>query len=125
MKKEELPPFTKEMEVTVDNKKKVVQVPTWPLRGDRVMIYVHEGEKVSKGGIIIPETAQEKPRKGTIVNLGPGEIMPDGTYQNANIRDLKVGQTVWHGKYAGSEFDWEGSEFLIMRENDILSNYQE
>ncbi len=79
---------------------------------DRVLVKPSKAEKKTKGGIIIPDTAKEKPSKGKIVAVGPGK---DGVKVS-----LKVGQTVVYGKFAGQELDLDGETFLIMREDDVL-----
>ncbi len=84
---------------------------------DRILVErVEEGEKV-KGGIIIPDTAKEKPMQGNIVAVGGGKVKEDGTKQPL---DVKVGDTVLFGKYAGTEVKFDDKEYLIMREDDIL-----
>lgn len=80
---------------------------------DRVIVQPAEAETVTKGGIIIPDTAKEKPQKGTIVAAGPGKKDEPVT--------VKVGDTVLYGKYAGTEISVEGKEYLIMRESDIFA----
>ncbi len=84
---------------------------------DRVLVKRVEGEQISKGGIIIPDTAKEKPIEGLIVAVGQGRIQ-----ENGDVRPLAVtkGDTVLFGKYAGTEVKIDGEEFLIMREEDIL-----
>lgn len=80
---------------------------------DRVIIKPAAPETVSKGGIIIPDTAQEKPQRGTVVAAGPGK--------KDEPVSVKVGDTVLYGKYAGTEIQIEGNDLLIMRESDILA----
>ena len=79
---------------------------------DRVVVKPAKAEEKTKGGIIIPDTAKEKPQKGKIVAVGPGK---DG-----NAMSVKKGDTVLYGKYAGQELEFEGKDYLIMREDDIL-----
>lgn len=79
---------------------------------DRVVVKPSAAEAKTKGGIIIPDTAKEKPQKGKIVAVGPGK---DG-----NKLTVKKGDTVLYGKYAGQEINYEGNDYLIMREDDIL-----
>ena len=80
--------------------------------GDRVLVQpVEEDEQVS-GGIIIPDTAKEKPQKGEVVAVGPGK---DG-----NLMTVIAGDIVLYGKYAGQELNYKGQDYLIMREDDIL-----
>lgn len=79
---------------------------------DRVVIKPAAAEEKTKGGIIIPDNAKEKPLRGEIVAVGPGKKDAPMT--------VKVGDIVLYGKYAGSEFSHEGNDYLIMREDDIL-----
>ncbi|MBP7273193.1 MAG: co-chaperone GroES [Saprospiraceae bacterium] len=79
---------------------------------DRVVIKPSPAEEKTKGGIIIPDTAKEKPLRGEVVAVGPGK---DG-----NLMTVQKGDLVLYGKYAGQEFSYQGEEFLIMREDDIL-----
>ncbi len=79
---------------------------------DRVVVKPAPADAKTAGGIIIPDTAKEKPQKGKIVAVGPGK---DG-----NKLTVKKGDTVLYGKYAGQELEYEGKEYLIMREDDIL-----
>ncbi len=80
---------------------------------DRVLIEPVEAETKTASGIIIPDTAKEKPQKGKVVAVGPGT--KDETVT------VKVGDTVLYGKYAGTELKLDGSDYLIMRESDILA----
>jgi|TARA_Y100000758_G_C15870965_1_gene356664 chaperonin GroES len=87
--------------------------------GDRVIIEPSEDEaSTSPGGIIIPDTAKEKPQQGSVVAAGPGRTTDDGTLINLEV---KVGQTVIYSKYAGTEYAEAGTEYLIVRESDILA----
>jgi chaperonin GroES len=79
---------------------------------DRVVVKPAPAEEKTKGGIIIPDTAKEKPQRGEVVAVGPGK---DG-----NLMTVQVGDTVLYGKYAGQELNFEGYDYLIMREDDIL-----
>jgi chaperonin GroES len=79
---------------------------------DRVVVQAAEAEDKTKGGIFIPDTAKEKPQRGEVIAVGPGK---DG-----NLMTVQVGDTVLYGKYAGQEFNYEGADYLIMREDDIL-----
>jgi chaperonin GroES len=84
---------------------------------DRVLLRrLEEGEQV-RGGIIIPDTAKEKPQQGEVVAVGEGKINKDGTRQPP---DVKPGDRVLFGKYSGSEVKLDGEEYLIMREDEIL-----
>lgn len=79
---------------------------------DRVVVKPAEAEEKTAGGIILPDTAKEKPQKGEVVAVGPGK---DG-----NKMTVKKGDKVLYGKYAGQEISYKGEDFLIMREDDIL-----
>lgn len=79
---------------------------------DRVVIKPASAEETTKGGIIIPDTAKEKPQRGEVVAVGPGK---DG-----NLMTVAVGDIVLYGKYAGQEINFEGENYLIMREDDVL-----
>jgi chaperonin GroES len=84
---------------------------------DRVIVKrIEEGEQI-RGGIIIPDTAKEKPQEGEVVAAGEGKYKEDGTRQPL---DVKPGDRVLFGKYSGSEIKIDGEEFLIMREDEIL-----
>jgi chaperonin GroES len=84
---------------------------------DRVIVQRIEEEAKTKGGIIIPDTAKEKPQEGKVIAVGPGKILENGT---KTTLDVKVGDKILFGKYSGSEIKIDGEEFLIMREDDIL-----
>lgn len=84
---------------------------------DRVIVRrIEEGEQV-RGGIIIPDTAKEKPQEGEVIAVGQGKYREDGTRQTL---DVKEGDRVLFGKYSGSEIKLDGEELLIMREDEIL-----
>jgi chaperonin GroES len=84
---------------------------------DRVIVKrIEEGEQI-RGGIIIPDTAKEKPQEGEVIAVGEGKFRNDGSRQ---ALDVKVGDRVLFGKYSGSEIKLDGEEFLIMREDEIL-----
>jgi len=85
---------------------------------DRVIVKPMEAEEVTKGGIILPDTAKEKPIEGTIVAVGSGKITDDG---KTIALTVKVGDKVLYGKYSGTEITIEGDEYLIMRESDIFA----
>jgi len=84
--------------------------------GDRVIVKPKEAEETTKGGIILPDTAKEKPVEGTIVAVGAGKVTEEG---KTVAMSLKVGDVVLYGKYSGTEIKIEGDEYLIMRESDI------
>jgi chaperonin GroES len=83
---------------------------------DRVLVEPAAAETTTASGIIIPDTAKEKPQKGTVVSAGPGKV-ENGTKVDMTVKE---GDTVLYGKYAGTEVTIEGKELLIMRESDIL-----
>ena len=85
---------------------------------DRVVVKRVDAEEKTKGGIIIPDTAKEKPQEGEILAAGPGRILDDGKRE---AMDVKVGQKVLYGKYAGTEFKVEEDELLIVSQKDILA----
>ena len=84
---------------------------------DRVIVKPQEAEEVTKGGIILPDTAKEKPMQGDIVAVGNGKVADDGTKVDLTV---KVGDKVLYGKYSGTEVTIDGNEYLIMRESDIF-----
>jgi chaperonin GroES len=86
--------------------------------GDRVVIKPAKREEVSKGGIVLPDTAKEKPQDGEVIAVGPGKMTDDG---KRIPMDLKVGDVVIYAKYAGSEYKVDDEEFIIIRESDILA----
>ena len=85
---------------------------------DRVVIKPMEEMEVKKGGIIIPDTAKEKPMQGEVVEVGPGRVTDEGKTVNMQI---KKGDKVLYGKYSGTEVSIDGEEMLIMRESDIFA----
>ena len=87
-----------------------------PLR-DRLLVEYSEEPEKSAGGIIIPDSAKEKPQKGKVVAVGPGRITDDGKLQKM---ELKVGDVVLFEKYSGSKINVDDNEYLIIREDDIL-----
>ncbi len=84
---------------------------------DRVIVQRLEEEEKTKGGIIIPDSAKEKPQEGKVIAVGTGKILENGTKL---ALDVKVGDKILFGKYSGTEIKVEGEEFLMMREEDIL-----
>jgi chaperonin GroES len=84
---------------------------------DRVIVKRIEEEEKSKGGIIIPDTAKEKPQEGRVVAVGKGKVNDDG---KISPLDVKVNDRILFGKYSGTEINLDGEEHLIMREDDIL-----
>ena len=87
--------------------------------GDRVIVKALEAEEKTKGGILLPETAKEKPHEGKVVAVGKGKVADDG---KVIVPEVKVGDRVLYGKYSGNEITTkDGEELLIMREEDILA----
>jgi len=85
---------------------------------DRVVVKPIEGEKMSKGGIVLPDTAKEKPQEGKVIAVGEGRLSEDG---KRLPMDVKVGDIVIYAKYGGTEIKIEDEEFMILRESDILA----
>ena len=88
--------------------------------GDRVVVQPSQEEEVSKGGIILPDTAKEKPQRGVIIAVGPGKLDEEG---KRIPMEVKKGDKVIYSKYAGSEIKQDDKEVLILRESDILAKY--
>ena len=86
--------------------------------GERVVIKPLPKEEVSKGGIVLPDTAKEKPQEGEIIAVGPGKLSEDG---KRIAMEVKVGDRVVYSKYAGAEFKLDDEEVIILRESDILA----
>ncbi len=85
---------------------------------DRVVVEAAPAEEVSSGGIILPDTAQEKPQQGTVVAVGPGKSSDSGTIVKMTV---KTNDKVLFGKYSGSDITVDGNDYMIMRESDILA----
>ena len=86
--------------------------------GDRVVVRPLEKEEVTKSGIVLPDTAKEKPQEGEIIAVGPGRLTDDG---KRLTMELKKGDRVLFSKYAGTEVKLEETEYLILRESDVLA----
>ncbi len=86
--------------------------------GDRVVVKALPSEEVTKSGIVIPDTAKEKPQQAEVIAVGPGRVMENGQRQPI---DVKVGDKVLYSKYAGNEVKIDGQEYLILRDMDILA----
>ena len=86
--------------------------------GNRLVVQPIEQEEITAGGIVLPETAKEKPQKGEVLAVGPGERNDDGEYMPLEV---KAGDKVLFAKYSGTEIKYEGKKLLIMRESDILA----
>ena len=85
---------------------------------DRVVIEPTEAEEVTAGGIVLPDTAKEKPQRGTVLAVGPGKLLDNGQRGELSV---SVGDEVIYGKYSGSDIKVNGDEVKIMRESDILA----
>jgi chaperonin GroES len=86
--------------------------------GDRVVVRPTTREEMTKSGIVLPDTAKEKPQEGTILAVGPGRILDDGKREQI---DVKEGQKVLYAKYAGTEFKVDEEDLLIVSQKDILA----
>jgi chaperonin GroES len=84
---------------------------------DRVIVKQSEAEEKTKSGILLPDTAKEKPTKGKVVSVGPGKLDDKGKPMEIGVR---AGDTVYYGKYSGTEIEVSGEKFVILRESDIL-----
>lgn len=90
--------------------------------GDRVVVKPAAKEEVTRSGIVIPDTAKEKPQEGTVIAVGRGRLLENG--DRAAI-ELREGDRVLFAKYGGTEFKLEGEEYLVLKENDILAVVQD
>ncbi len=86
--------------------------------GDRVVVKPKPKEEVTKGGIVLPDTAKEKPQEGEVIAVGPGRLTDDG---KRIAMDVKVGDIVIYAKYGGTEIKEDDEELIILRESDILA----
>ncbi len=86
--------------------------------GDRIVVKAAEQETQTKSGIYIPDSAKERPQEGSVIAVGPGRVNDDG---DRIAMEIAVGDTVIYSKFAGTEFEEDGDEYLIMRESDILA----
>jgi chaperonin GroES len=85
---------------------------------DRVVVKATVQEEKTKGGIVLPDTAKDKPQEGEVMAVGPGKVLDNGT----NLKpEVKVGDRIIFSKYSGTEIKVEGEEYLILRESDILA----
>ena len=85
---------------------------------DRVVVEPMEAEERTAGGIVLPDTAKEKPQRGTVLSVGPGKLLDSGTRGELSVA---VGDTVIYGKYSGTEIEVAGKDVKILREGDILA----
>ena len=86
--------------------------------GDRLVVKQAEAQEKTKSGIILPDTAKEKPQEAKVVAVGPGKLLDDG---GVKALEVKNGDRVLYGKYAGTEVTIEGTDYLILREEDVLA----
>jgi chaperonin GroES len=84
---------------------------------DRVIVRQNEAEEKTKSGIVLPDTAKEKPTKGKVIAVGPGKFDDNGKRMEIGVRN---GDTVYYGKYSGTDVEVDGQKFVILRETDIL-----
>src|SRR5579859_4773963 len=89
--------------------------------GDSVVVKASTRETVTKSGIVLPDTAKEKPQEGEILAVGPGKVLDNG---KRTTLEVKAGQRVLFAKYAGTEIKMDGEEYLILRESDIMGIVQ-
>jgi chaperonin GroES len=108
--------WTNQILLPINQHERRQKVKIRPLQ-DRIIVKRIEEEEKSKGGIIIPDTAKEKPQEGKVVAVGKGKVNDDG---KITPLDVKVNDRVLFGKYSGSEINIDGVEHLIMREDDVL-----
>ena len=86
--------------------------------GDRLVVKQIEAQEKTKSGIIVPDTAKEKPQEAKVVAVGPGKLLDEG---GVKALEVKNGDRVLYGKYAGTEVTIEGTDYLILREEDVLA----
>lgn len=89
--------------------------------GDRIVVKPMEAEEKTPGGIVLPDTAKEKPLKGKVISVGPGKMLDKGERVPISV---KPGETVLYGKYSGTEVKIGGEEYLILRESDLLARIE-
>lgn len=85
---------------------------------DRVLVKQCDAEQRTAGGIVLPDTAKEKPQRGKVVAAGPGKLMDDGKHAPMSV---KVGDEVFYGKYSGTEIKIDGEQYVILKEADVLA----
>ena len=86
--------------------------------GDRIVVKTVEQQDRTKSGIVLPESAKEKPQEGRVLSVGPGKLLDNGTVKPLEV---KAGERVLYGRYAGTEVRIEGEDYLILREDDVLA----
>jgi chaperonin GroES len=100
---------------------KIMGIRVQPL-ADKIVVEPEEAEAVTPGGILLPDSAQERPHRGKVLAVGPGKTLPDGSIQAMTVRE---GDVVLFGKYAGNLVEVGDEEYLIMREDDVLAVVKE
>ncbi|HSW46969.1 MAG TPA: co-chaperone GroES [Phycisphaerae bacterium] len=85
---------------------------------DRIVVEQCEAEEKTAGGIVLPDTAKEKPQRGKVAAAGPGKLLDSGERGQMSVR---IGDEVFYGKYAGSDVEIDGTKYVILRENDVLA----
>jgi len=88
---------------------------------DKVVVEIEEAEEKTAGGIVLPDTAKEKPQKGKVVAVGAGKLLDSGERAHPSV---KTGDKIIFGKYSGTEVKYEGKEYKILRENEILAKIE-
>ncbi|MBI3319323.1 MAG: co-chaperone GroES [Candidatus Omnitrophica bacterium] len=86
--------------------------------GDRIVVRTLEPEEKTKSGLVLPDTAKEKPQEGKVLAVGTGRLLDDGTVKKLEVR---TGDKILYGKYAGTEVSLSGEDYLILREDDVLA----
>ena len=86
--------------------------------GDRIVVRTLEPEEKTKSGLVLPDTAKEKPQEGKVLAVGTGRLLDDGTVKKLEVR---TGDKILYGKYAGTEVSISGEDYLILREDDVLA----
>mgnify|MGYP001297331211 CR=1 FL=1 len=86
--------------------------------GDRLVVKPMEAEETTAGGIVLPDTAKEKPQKGEVIAAGPGKLLDSGKIEPMEV---KVGDTIYYAKYGGTEVKIGGEEYVILRQDDVLA----
>ncbi|NLX13967.1 MAG: co-chaperone GroES [Phycisphaerales bacterium] len=85
---------------------------------DRILVEQSEAEQVTAGGIVLPDTAKEKPQRGKVLAVGAGKLLDSGSRGQMSV---KIGDEVFYGKYAGSDVEVDGNKYVILKENDVLA----
>ena len=86
--------------------------------GDRIVVKALDAQEKTKSGLVLPDTAKEKPQEGKVIAIGPGRLLDEGTVKSLEVKN---GDRVLYGKYSGTEVSIEGEDYLILREDDVLA----